>query len=205
MNDIKKILKSRLRTQRRVFQFGEKQILVLPFLEHQGKDGIEEAISEIRFYKSPKDFLTINEIDRISFCTNGEVKIFHTNGEEDYLYYREINGELKKIKNKGISFKDLSIDHTPSIYIVLFTMYLNNSKDFRIISEYTERVQKNLSPKVIKEKGFREMAKKKMTNEVLEAYKKVFSDIYMEITLSKNNNANLSLASLNYYLQNKNN
>ena len=202
--EIIKKLKSRLRTQRRIFNFDNNQILVLPFLEHN--DNILNSIEKIKFFiNSTGEYLTMKDIKEIKHKSNDFIKVLNIDNQEFNLYARKLNGKLEKIKTDRLSFEDLTIDHTPSIQIVLYTMYLNKSEEFDILKNFSKNIEnQKLTLTKIKSKGFKEFVKmnKLKTKEVDRAYNVLFNKIALEIVSKENNNANLSLISLDYYMEN---
>ena len=180
---ITKKLQSRLRTQRRIFNFDNDQILVLPILEHLV---LMESILKIKFYISEKgDFVTLKDIKQIKPLSNGDIYIETNNNEIFPLFSRKMNGEFICVKKKKFSFKDLTIDHTPSIQIVLFSMFLKKSNNFLILTNFCKSLKlEKLTLNDIKAKGFKKNVEAKLNNmefseknKVLQAYKTIFNQI----------------------------
>jgi hypothetical protein len=119
-----------------------------------------------------------------------------------------MDGSIEKIIKTDFLFKNLTIDHSPSIQIVLFTMFLNNAKEFGFLTDFSESIKnKKLDLKEIKSAGFKDLVIEKLNSntnkkEIKDAYKALFDKIELEIILDYNNNANLSSASLEYYKNN---
>ena len=206
--DLEKVFLARLSSQRRVFDFDEKQILVLPFLEHN--DDISPKIDEIKVCISKNGdcipFKNVLEFD----IYNEEVHVL-TNDSKCYsLFTDKINGKYEKVIGKNFELEKLSIDHDPSIYIVLLIEYLNQKSEiFTLLSEYTKKVGINLITKSIKKAGFKAKAKNEFkefkynnytTTDLRNAYIQLFKKIRLHLTL--NNTANLSLSSLKFFIEN---
>lgn len=204
-DEIKSVLKSRLKTQRRIFEFDNNNVLVLPFLEHAD---IDLAVNSVKFFYNVKEeFCTINSIEKL-YVVDDKVYLKLKTGENYNLYYRKMNGFLEEVKLETFKLAMLSIDHLPSIYVVLFTHYLKKTETFIKLSDFCNRLpEQTLDTTTIKRKGFKEEVEDTLNNasdkdSIIEAYKNVFKDISLEITISDNNNANLSKASLEYYKRN---
>ena len=206
--EVKKILKSRLNTQRRMFCFDDSHILVLPFIEH--KD-IDASVEEIKFFIDDRmEFVTLKQIDYLTYKDRNIVLKLLT-GESHYLHHRKLDNSFVKAEFNRFAFDKLTIDHIPSIYIVLYSHYLAKTETFNLLSGFSKTISP-LDNKVIKEKGFREMVKNKMNSlqppdktALLNAYAEIFRDIVLEITISDNNSANLAVESLEYYKNFKSN
>ena len=202
-NSIIKRLKSRLNSQRRIFDFDGKQVLVLPFLEH---NDILNSINKIKFYSdSAGNYITINDIDEIKSFTDGSVHICRNGKYTTPIFHKKMNGSFEEIKVHDFLFENLTIDHSPSIYIVLYTMYLKKSNDFEFLTNYCKQIKNSkLDLQIIKEKGFKAIVEKVLDtssqkDSIIKAYKALFDQINLEISLNENNNANLSLSSLEFY------
>lgn len=205
IKEIRKMLKSRLNSQRRIFYFDSCQILILPFLEH---DNVDLTVNRIRLFISEKgQYITVGELKNLKKDKNGNIVLELQNGETHHLFYRKLDNSFIKAKFNRFSFERLTIDHVPSIYIVLYAHYLSKSVTFKVLSNFCNEISKDqLNTKTIKAKGFKEKVESIMNNKQLEdkealitAYADIFKDICLEITISDNNNANLSFESLEYY------
>lgn len=207
--ELHKIFKSRLSSQRRIFNFDEKQILVLPHLEHSN---IEESIGKIKFYIDEKgNYIRLKQINSISF-NNKKITILSKNKDEYTLFHKRMDGKFEKVRLQEFDMKNLTINHSPSIQVVLFTNYLNSSSAFETLSEFTKNLGSKFTTKEIKAAGFKSKTKSYLQNlreaeqeEITLAYKIIFNEMILEIALAKNNNANSSLESLDYYKNNKGN
>lgn len=201
-SEIRKTLKSRINSQRRYFKFDENYILVLPILEHESTD---LAVNSIRFFINDNaEYVNVTEIECI-YTDNGKVVLQQKNGESFILHYRKMNGIFAEVKTDAFSLDMISIDHVPSIYVVLYSQYLKKLKTFKVLSDFSDSLSvDHWSTEIIKGSGFKDKVEKTLNNsinknEIVEAYKSVFNDITLEITISENNNANLSVESLEYY------
>jgi hypothetical protein len=206
IGELRKTLKSRINSQRRYFKFDENYILVLPFLEHETTD---LAVNSIRFYINDKaEYVDLMKIECI-YNENGKVVLHLNDGESFILHYRRMDGAFAEVKIDKFSLDMISIDHVPSIYVVLYSQYLKKSNTFKVLSNFCDSLSVNhWDTKIIKSSGFRDNVEKTLNNstyrnEIIEAYKSVFNDITLEITISENNNANLSVESLEYYKHKK--
>lgn len=205
IKEIRKKLKSRLNSQRRIFYFDSYQILILPFLEH---DNVDLTINRIRLFINDKgQYITLGELKTLKNDKNGNIVLELQSGESHFLFYRKLDNSFIKAKFNRFNFEKLTIDHVPSIYIVLYANYLSKSKTFKVLSDFCSEISKDqLNTKTIKAKGFREKVENIMNNlqpmdkkALINAYAEIFKDICLEITISDNNNANLSFESLEYY------
>ena len=194
--ELKRVLNNRINTQKRIYQFDDKQILILPILE-------QAKAKDVKFYVNPGKYVTIEEINEILFNNDGTVTINCQNESPNSLFYINRQGDCVKFKKLGCSMKDLTIDHVPSINIVFYIRYLKSDKDFNQIADFTKSLGNNLTTKSIKAGGFISQIKEnnQFTN-IKQIYKAVFSDISCEITLADNNTANLSYGSLKYIKDN---
>lgn len=206
--EVIKILKSRLRTQRRVFTFDDNQILVLPVLEHP--NGIDESINKIKFFIDSKGgFLTIKDIEGIKEYKDGLIHVYDNKQNTIPLFNKKMDGTFVKIEKLNFSFKNLTIDHSPSIHLVLFSMYINKTSEFKFLKEYCKSItNQKLSLKEIKAAKFKDLTIQQLNsnpnkNKITSSYKSLFDGIELEIVLEENNNANLSLSSLEYYVKNR--
>lgn len=207
--EITKKLKSRLNTQRRIFNFDNDQILVLPVLEHP--NGVSDSIDKIKFYINERgEFLTLNNIEGIKKEKDGSITVVHKNKKELTLFYRKMNGSFGQVIKNNFDFSDLTIDHSPSIHTVLFTMYLNKGKEYSVLKDFYRNISSNkMKTSEITAAGFRDKVLEYLNsslnkNEIIEAYKELFDPIELEIIPKENNNANLSMSSLEFYFNNKN-
>ncbi len=208
---IKNKLKSRFNTQKRVFTFDEHQILLLPFLEHD--NDIDKGVSKVRFYTDTNEesFKKIEDIKELQIEKNKPIKITTTNEDMPLsLFHKKMDCEFEATSLEEEDISGLTIEHTPSIQIVLYTMYLTKDKDFEILSEFCNQITKSekhekLTNKIIKEAGFLEKVKRQLENssnkeDIRNAYSRIFNKIIKtEIKPRENNNANLSLESLQYF------
>lgn len=200
--ELRKVFSSRLRTQRRVYTFDKKQILILPFLEHC--NGIDTSIDNIRFLiKSDGTFIEFKKIKELNFCSNSVI-ILSDENKKYKLHHRTVNGEIKEIILNSDNIKELTIEHSPSIYIVLLTHYIKKTESFNKLTTYTKTLGDDLTSKEVKMKNFSNTAKINLENHPLResiksAFVNIFQDITLEILHTKNNDSNLSIDSLNYY------
>lgn len=204
-HEIVKTLKSRLNSQRRFFNFDNNYVLVLPFLEHKTTDA---ALNSIKFYiNNNSDYVNISEIEYLNIDNNKAILQLN-NGDSANLHYRRMDGVLTETQIENFSMKKLSIDHVPSIYVVLYSHYLRKTKTFNVLSNFCNKLSiAKWDTTVIKESGFKKNVEKTLNHspdkdEILNAYECIFNDINLEITISENNNANSSVESLEYFKQN---
>ena len=207
-SEIRHVLKSRLSSQRRLFEFDTKQVIVLPFLEHVN---IEMAIDEIRFFIDESgNFFTLKEINNISTRTDNAIDLNLSDGRIFNLYHRKMDGKYDIVRIPNFKIDKISIDHSPSIYIVLYLHYLKNSNTFNELIDFSKLLSKKaVTTQSIKEGGFKANAKKVLENmspnqkeSIIKSYADLFKDIKLEISIRENNSANLSLISLEYFKSN---
>lgn len=210
LKEICKILKSRLKSQRRVFTFDEDQIIVIPSLEHVD---IDDTIGEIKFRVSvnEKDFHTLNSIRQINFSVKDAVQIETTDGKSHQLHQRSVSGEIVPIKigSNSKGFEELTIEHTPSIYAVLFANYLNKSEDFKILSSFAQKWKKHEGKQKLYSSDLKAYSSVSHFAEVQPNYKQIkksyeniFSKIKLEIVHRSVNGPNISLQSLQFLKEN---
>ncbi|MBN2396343.1 MAG: hypothetical protein JXC36_07775 [Candidatus Atribacteria bacterium] len=202
--EIKKTLKSRLNSQRRIYSYDYNYVLVLPFLEHED---IDIAVNSIKFFINVNaDYVVIDQIKHLCMKDNKAILLLE-NGDSFNLHYRRMDGLFSEVKYADFSLAKISIDHVPSIYIVLYSHYLRQSQTFNVLTEFSNSLSVNhWNTEIIKSSGFRNKVEKALIDSIdkdviIEAYKSIFNDINLEITISENNNANLSVESLEYYKQ----
>lgn len=207
-NELENKFKERLKSQRRIFTFDENQILVLPFLEHPD---LNKSVQEIRFLINDLgEFIPFKEIENIEITR--EFIILSTSNNKYKLHQRMINGKIEPIvpTPSDNDLSQLTIEHSPSIQIVLLSKYLSEDKAFTTIANFTILNGTKLNAKDIKSKGFKnkcETILKENQNQIVikEAYELIFKDITLEILHKSMNGANLSIESLNYYIKNTHN
>ena len=125
------------------------------------------------------------------------------------MFNKKMDGSIEQMVLKKFEFKNLTIDHSPSIQIVLFTMFVNKAKEFDILSDFCESIKnEKLNLTEIKKAGFRDLVIDKLESnpnkeKIKNAYRNLFEKIDLEMILDFKNNANLSLASLDYYKNNR--
>ncbi len=210
---LKDKFKSRLRSQRRVFSFDDNKILVLPFLEHNDLDNV---INNIKFFINENgNYKMFSEIKELEVKGRHVVIVFK-NKEKEFLYQQNTNGKFSilEISPEIDLMKQLTIEHAPSIQIVLLSKYLNNRREFDVLSNFSKSIihalKVDLYPTSIKKKKFKEdveyhLALQTNKEEIISAYNAVFNEITLEILHADKNNANLSKSSLDYYIKNSHN
>ena len=88
-------------------------------------------------------------------------------------------------------------------------MYLNKRKEYFSLNNFFNDISnKKMTTTDIKAAGFKEKVENELNSnskkrEVLNAYKVLFNPIELEIIPKENNNANLSVSSLEFYLRNR--
>ncbi|WP_055442275.1 hypothetical protein [Lacinutrix himadriensis] len=176
-------------------------------MEHP--EGIESSIEKIKFYIDKNGgFLTITDISEIRNSKDGSINIYDNNKNEIPLFYKKMDGSFGRVINNNFLFSDLTIDHSPSIHTVLFTLYLNKATEYTVLNEFYKSItSEKLNLSEIKAGGFKDMVIEKLDtsiekNKILNAYKTIFDSIELEIIPKENNNANLSISSLEFYINN---